>query len=52
MIYVWGEINKGRRRTLETKLNHSNKTLRYDIILYFVKKLKGKVGIDKWKIKN
>ena len=53
MIYVWGEINKGRRRTLETKLNHSNKTLRYDIILCFVKILKGKEGMyGKQKIRN
>ena len=52
MIYVWGEINKGRRRTLETKLNHSNKTLRYDMFC-FVKMLKGKVGMyGKQKIRN
>ena len=39
MIYILGEILIGRRRTLETKLNHSTKTLRYDM-LCFVKKLK------------
>ena len=44
MIYILGEILIGRRRTLETRLNHSTKTLRYDM-LCFVKMLKGKVGM-------
>ena len=52
MIYILGEILIGRRRTLETRLNHSTKTLRYDM-LCFVKMLKGKVGMyGKQKIRN